>query len=210
MNESGVRVGCPSGESVIVPTEVKELYTASPQNRKSLKVLETIRGDGKKTLPPFIITPGEKIMENSRKRLGEPLLARKRSRRRLTDHTWRSWVIFKATRSVRHLTGNDSPKLTCRIPRRVWELGTRGLASIGIFPVTYSMPSLVELGATGQSLTQLTTQSCRNHYGIGRIIHWVSTAGPSRTFLQGPADQQKLTLALVVSRRLTEAVFPWR
>ncbi|KAH6698144.1 hypothetical protein BKA61DRAFT_583519 [Leptodontidium sp. MPI-SDFR-AT-0119] len=64
IDESGVRVRCPSRESVIVPTEVKELYTASPENRKSLTVLETIRGDGKKTLPPFIITPGEKIMEN--------------------------------------------------------------------------------------------------------------------------------------------------
>ncbi|RPA92354.1 hypothetical protein L873DRAFT_1794319 [Choiromyces venosus 120613-1] len=33
MDESGVRVGCPKGETVIVPTQVKELYTASPENR---------------------------------------------------------------------------------------------------------------------------------------------------------------------------------
>lgn len=64
MDESGVRVGCLTGESVIVPTEVKELYTASPENRKSLIVMETIRGDGKKTLLLFIIILREKIIEN--------------------------------------------------------------------------------------------------------------------------------------------------
>ncbi|RKF76592.1 putative sda1 domain protein, partial [Golovinomyces cichoracearum] len=51
MDESGARVGCPTGETVIVPIEVKELYTASSENRKS-------------TLPPYIIAPGKKIMDN--------------------------------------------------------------------------------------------------------------------------------------------------
>ncbi|RKF75139.1 putative sda1 domain protein, partial [Golovinomyces cichoracearum] len=64
VDECGARVGCPTGETVIVPIEVKELYTASPENRKSVTIIETIRGDGKKTLPPYIIAPGKKIMDN--------------------------------------------------------------------------------------------------------------------------------------------------
>jgi hypothetical protein len=64
MDESGARVGCPTGERVIVPIEVKELYTASPENRKSVTIIETVRADGRKTLPPYIITPGKKIMDN--------------------------------------------------------------------------------------------------------------------------------------------------
>ena len=58
MDESGARVGCPSGEHVIVPIEVKELYTASPENRKSVTVIETVIADGREPLPPFVIAPG--------------------------------------------------------------------------------------------------------------------------------------------------------
>jgi hypothetical protein len=47
-----------------VPIEVKELYTASPENRKSVTIIETIQADGREPLPPFIITPGQKIMDN--------------------------------------------------------------------------------------------------------------------------------------------------
>lgn len=64
MDESGARVGCPSGEHVIVPAQVKELYTASPENRKSVTILETIYADGREPLPPFVIAPGVNIMEN--------------------------------------------------------------------------------------------------------------------------------------------------
>jgi len=64
MDESGVRVGCPTGETVIVLTEIKELYTASPENRKSITIIETICADGSPPLPPVVICPGEKIMED--------------------------------------------------------------------------------------------------------------------------------------------------
>jgi len=64
MDESGVRVGCPTGETVIVPTEIKELSTASPENRKSITIIETICADGSPPLPPVVICPGEKIMED--------------------------------------------------------------------------------------------------------------------------------------------------
>ncbi|KAF5202127.1 Transposase protein, partial [Thalictrum thalictroides] len=64
MDESGARVGYPTGEQVIVPLQVKDLYTASPENRKSVTILETIYADGREPLPPFIIAPGVNIMEN--------------------------------------------------------------------------------------------------------------------------------------------------
>lgn len=57
-------MGCPRGQNIIVPTEVKEAYTRSPENRKSVTIIETIYADGRKPLPLFIIAPGQKIMEN--------------------------------------------------------------------------------------------------------------------------------------------------
>ena len=47
-----------------MPIEVKELYTASPKNRKSVTIIETIYVDSREPLPPFIITPGKKIIDN--------------------------------------------------------------------------------------------------------------------------------------------------
>jgi hypothetical protein len=41
-----------------VPIEVKELYTASLENRKSVTVIETAIVDGREPLPPFIIALG--------------------------------------------------------------------------------------------------------------------------------------------------------
>ena len=46
MDESGVRVGCPAGEEVVVPINVTDLYAPSPENRKSVTVFETIHADG--------------------------------------------------------------------------------------------------------------------------------------------------------------------
>ena len=64
MDESGARIGCPGGEHVVVPTEVKELYTSSPENRKSVTIIESIIADGREPPPPFVIAPGQKIMDN--------------------------------------------------------------------------------------------------------------------------------------------------
>ncbi|CZS90908.1 uncharacterized protein RAG0_01784 [Rhynchosporium agropyri] len=62
MDESGIRVGCPSAEKVIVPVAIIQLYIPTQGSRKTVTVIETIRGDGKKTLPPFVICPGEHII----------------------------------------------------------------------------------------------------------------------------------------------------
>jgi hypothetical protein len=64
MDESGARVGCLAREQVIIPSDVKEMYTASPENRKSVTVIETVYVDGRDPLPPFVIVPGKKIMDS--------------------------------------------------------------------------------------------------------------------------------------------------
>ncbi|RPB04600.1 hypothetical protein L873DRAFT_1928029 [Choiromyces venosus 120613-1] len=55
MDESGFRIGCLTGEMVIVQTEVKELYTSSSENHKSITIIETICIDGSPPIPPVII-----------------------------------------------------------------------------------------------------------------------------------------------------------
>jgi len=47
-----------------MPIEVKELYTASPENRKLVTIIETIHVDSHEPLPPFVITPRKKIIDN--------------------------------------------------------------------------------------------------------------------------------------------------
>jgi len=64
MHHSGVHVGCPTGEIVIVTTDVKELDTASPENQKSITIIETTCADGSHPPRPVVICPGEKILES--------------------------------------------------------------------------------------------------------------------------------------------------
>jgi hypothetical protein len=64
MDESGARIRYPGGEHIIVLAEIKEIYTLSPENRKSVIVIKAIRADGSNPPPPFIIIPGQRIMEN--------------------------------------------------------------------------------------------------------------------------------------------------
>jgi len=64
MDETGARIGCPAGEEIIVPIDVKEVYTPSPENRKSVTILEAISADGREPPPPLIICPGKRIMES--------------------------------------------------------------------------------------------------------------------------------------------------
>jgi hypothetical protein len=64
IDELGARVGCPGGEHVIIPSKVKELYIASPKNRKLVMVIKIIIVDRREPLPPFIIALGKKIIDN--------------------------------------------------------------------------------------------------------------------------------------------------
>jgi hypothetical protein len=56
-NELGAYVGCVGRQSIVVPIEIKEMYTASPKNRKSVTIYEAIWADGSNPPPPFIIVP---------------------------------------------------------------------------------------------------------------------------------------------------------
>lgn len=64
MDESSARVRCPAGEEVVVSIDVVDLYAPSPENRKSVIIFETIYANGQTPIPPFIVCPGVKIMEN--------------------------------------------------------------------------------------------------------------------------------------------------
>jgi len=63
MDETGFRIGIPGGEEVIVPNGVTELYTASPENRTSITIIEAVSAVGKVT-PPVLIIPGKVHMES--------------------------------------------------------------------------------------------------------------------------------------------------
>jgi hypothetical protein len=64
IDESGAHIRCPGGEYIVVLAEVKEIYTLSPKNRKSVTVIKAIRADSSDPPLPFIIVLGQRIMEN--------------------------------------------------------------------------------------------------------------------------------------------------
>ena len=63
MDELGVMIGVVKAEEVVLPIEQKEIYLASPQNRKSL-LIEAIAADGIQSISPAIICPGHRFMES--------------------------------------------------------------------------------------------------------------------------------------------------
>jgi hypothetical protein len=64
IDKSGARIRCPAREHIIIPSDVKELYTASPKNRKSVTIIKTIIADRREPPLPFIITPSKKVIDN--------------------------------------------------------------------------------------------------------------------------------------------------
>jgi len=63
MDEKGCRFACPTGEEVVVPIGIKEMYVGVSENRLSLTVIESISADGT-AIPPVVIVPGKNIMVN--------------------------------------------------------------------------------------------------------------------------------------------------
>jgi hypothetical protein len=63
INESRARVGCLRGEEVVVLIKIKELYTLSLKNRKSVTIIEAISADRRKLPPPLVICLRKKIIE---------------------------------------------------------------------------------------------------------------------------------------------------
>ncbi|RFU25356.1 hypothetical protein B7463_g10984, partial [Scytalidium lignicola] len=62
--ETGFRIGCPKGVEVLIPIEVRELYSLSPENRRSITIIETIIADGTASIPPVIIVQGKYHMDS--------------------------------------------------------------------------------------------------------------------------------------------------
>ena len=61
-DEVGVRTGCLGPQEIIVPDEVREWYAVSPENRRSLTIMETINAAGDYPPPPLVIIIGHAIM----------------------------------------------------------------------------------------------------------------------------------------------------
>jgi hypothetical protein len=51
VDEKGCRIACPSGEEVVVPIGIKEVYVRVPENRLSVTVVESILRTAKLSLP---------------------------------------------------------------------------------------------------------------------------------------------------------------
>jgi hypothetical protein len=63
-DESGIIVGNPTGDSVIVPTDIKEVHGPSPANQKSITIIEAIYADGRAPPPPAVILPRKVYIES--------------------------------------------------------------------------------------------------------------------------------------------------
>jgi hypothetical protein len=61
MDEKGIRICISTGEKVVVPIGIKEIYTGIPENHISLIIIEYISADSK-AIPPVVIVPGIIIM----------------------------------------------------------------------------------------------------------------------------------------------------
>ena len=64
IDEKGVRLVYPSGQQVVVPIEVEEIYVGIPKNRLSVTVIETICTNRTTLTPLAVILPINKIIEH--------------------------------------------------------------------------------------------------------------------------------------------------
>ena len=64
MDEKGAYLACPSGQYIVVPIKVKEMYVRIPKNRLSVTVIETIRTNRTTPTLPTVILPTNKIIEH--------------------------------------------------------------------------------------------------------------------------------------------------
>ncbi|PQE27005.1 transposase protein [Rutstroemia sp. NJR-2017a BVV2] len=63
INETNVRLACLIGQEVIVPAEIAEVYEETPENRRSITVMETICANGT-TIHPMVIISGKQHMKS--------------------------------------------------------------------------------------------------------------------------------------------------
>jgi hypothetical protein len=63
MDEKGARITCPTGEEVIVPIGIKEMYVGVPENRLAFTIIKSVSADGQ-AIPLMVIIPGLIIIES--------------------------------------------------------------------------------------------------------------------------------------------------
>jgi hypothetical protein len=63
-DKTGFQVGCSRGVEVIVLLDVKELYSISPEDCRSLTIIEDICATSYSNIPPFIIVQGQYYLES--------------------------------------------------------------------------------------------------------------------------------------------------
>jgi hypothetical protein len=63
-DEAGFRVDCMQKGDILVPADICEFYSISPENRKSLTIIECINAAGHKPIPPVLIIQGQRLMQN--------------------------------------------------------------------------------------------------------------------------------------------------
>jgi hypothetical protein len=63
-DEAGFRVGCMQKGDILVPDDICEYYSISPENRKSLTIIESVNAAGHKLIPPVLIIQEQRLMQN--------------------------------------------------------------------------------------------------------------------------------------------------
>jgi hypothetical protein len=61
-DEAGFRVGCAKGQWILVPEDILEFYSISPENRRSLTIFEAINATGRPPPPAMIVVQGQYLM----------------------------------------------------------------------------------------------------------------------------------------------------
>ena len=63
-DEAGFRVGCMKKHEILVPTNVREFYAISPENRKSFIIFECIDAAGNYPPPSVLVIQGHDVMSS--------------------------------------------------------------------------------------------------------------------------------------------------
>ncbi|EKD16230.1 transposase [Drepanopeziza brunnea f. sp. 'multigermtubi' MB_m1] len=62
-DETGFRIGCPRGTEVLVLGSIQEFYSVSPENRRSVTIIEMINATSQKPVPPMILIQSKRLMQ---------------------------------------------------------------------------------------------------------------------------------------------------
>jgi hypothetical protein len=62
INEKRARIACPTGEEVVVPISIKEIYIGVPENRFSVIIVEYISAD-RRVILLLVIIPSVMLIE---------------------------------------------------------------------------------------------------------------------------------------------------